>query len=160
MWVIDRVHRHTTVRRADTESLVGQEFEIWDDSVTIGREDCVITIADKPVSRTHARISLGSARPSSGETEDELAVGGSGFILTDLESKFGTSINKQRVPKGQSMALPNGAIILLGKRTELVFRDLRAGAGSSETRDELAASPDTDDELGAATIDGADSSRR
>lgn len=89
----------------------GQRTLIEDEALTIGRDDdCQLVIADRQVSRQHARITL--------ESE--------GYVLHDLGSKNGTFVNGQEV-KGRRV-LKDGDEIQIALCCRLVFVDAEATA--------------------------------
>lgn len=69
-------------------------------AVTLGRDKtCQVVLAQQAVSRTHARI-----------TRD-----GPLFFIEDLGSAYGTTINGQKLPKGEKRLLRNGDVIAIAQ---------------------------------------------
>ncbi len=82
--------------------------------ITFGREqNCQVVLAQQAVSRNHARISRD----------------GTLFFLEDLGSSFGTSVNGQKLPKGEKRLLRNGDVIAIAQ-FDVTFD--RVAEGSSE----------------------------
>ena len=82
--------------------------------ITFGRDQtCQVVLAQQAVSRTHARISRD----------------GTLFFLEDLGSSFGTSVNGQKVPKGEKRLLRNGDVIAIAQ-FDVTFD--RVAEGSAE----------------------------
>ena len=82
--------------------------------ITFGRDQtCQVVLAQQAVSRTHARISRD----------------GTLFFLEDLGSSFGTSVNGQKLPKGEKRLLRNGDVIAIAQ-FDVTFD--RVAEGSSE----------------------------
>lgn len=68
--------------------------------ITFGRDQsCQVVLAQQAVSRNHARISRD----------------GTLFFLEDLGSSFGTSVNGQKLPKGEKRLLRNGDVIAIAQ---------------------------------------------
>ena len=68
--------------------------------ITFGRDQtCQVVLAQQAVSRAHARISRD----------------GTLFFLEDLGSSFGTSVNGQKLPKGEKRLLRNGDVIAIAQ---------------------------------------------
>jgi pSer/pThr/pTyr-binding forkhead associated (FHA) protein len=44
------------------------------------------------------------------------------WYVQDDQSKFGTTVNGQQIPKAQSFSLEDGALIGLGPRLRVIFR--------------------------------------
>ena len=71
-----------------------------DELITFGRDQsCQVVLAQQAVSRNHARISAD----------------GSLYFLEDLGSSFGTSVNGQKLPKGEKRLLRNGDVIAIAQ---------------------------------------------
>lgn len=82
--------------------------------ITFGRDQsCQVVLAQQAVSRNHARISRD----------------GTLFFLEDLGSSFGTSVNGQKLPKGEKRLLRNGDVIAIAQ-FDVTFD--RVAEGSSE----------------------------
>ncbi len=82
--------------------------------ILFGREpNCQVVLAQQAVSRNHARISRD----------------GTLFFLEDLGSSFGTSVNGQKLPKGEKRLLRNGDVIAIAQ-FDVTFD--RVAEGSSE----------------------------
>jgi len=68
--------------------------------ITLGRDKaCDVVLAQRAVSRTHARISRDGAL----------------FFLEDLGSAYGTQINGKSLPKGEKRLLRNGDVIAIAQ---------------------------------------------
>lgn len=81
-------------------------------SITLGRdEDCNVVLAQKAVSRKHARISRD----------------GTLFFAEDLGSAYGTQINGKKLAKGEKKLLRNGDVIAIAQ-FDLVFDRVAASA--------------------------------
>jgi pSer/pThr/pTyr-binding forkhead associated (FHA) protein len=86
----------------------GQVIPLGQGSVTIGRENCEILFAgDGKVSRRHASIAY---NPTLGQ-----------YTITDLGAANGVIVNGTRLAPNVPTPLANGAIILLGPETRLMF---------------------------------------
>lgn len=71
-----------------------------EETITFGRDQtCQVVLAQQAVSRNHARISRD----------------GTLFFLEDLGSSFGTSVNGQKLPKGEKRLLRNGDVIAIAQ---------------------------------------------
>ncbi len=71
-----------------------------EETITFGRDQtCQVVLAQQAVSRNHARISRD----------------GTLFFLEDLGSSFGTSVNGQKLPKGEKRLLRNGDTIAIAQ---------------------------------------------
>jgi pSer/pThr/pTyr-binding forkhead associated (FHA) protein len=82
--------------------------------ITFGRDQtCQVVLAQQAVSRNHARISRD----------------GTLFFLEDLGSSFGTSVNGQKLPKGEKRLLRNGDVIAIAQ-FDVTFD--RVAEGSAE----------------------------
>lgn len=89
---------------AQTGSAQGQRWKLSGDSLVIGRgAECEIAIADRQISRHHARLR---------RTPD-------GFLLEDLGSKNGTHVNGARVEA--PVLLQDGDVIQVAFTLELAF---------------------------------------
>ncbi len=85
-----------------------------EETITFGRDQtCQVVLAQQAVSRNHARISRD----------------GTLFFLEDLGSSFGTSVNGQKLPKGEKRLLRNGDVIAIAQ-FDVTFD--RVAEGSSE----------------------------
>ena len=91
-----------------TGANAGKVFPIIKAEMVIGRETGDdIVIKDPEISRRHARVILQGAY----------------FIIEDLGSTNGTSLNGQRL--GAANPLQDGDVITLGEKTNLVFEPIR-----------------------------------
>lgn len=71
-----------------------------EETITFGRDQtCQVVLAQQAVSRNHARISRE----------------GTLFFIEDLGSSFGTSVNGQKLPKGEKRLLRNGDVIAIAQ---------------------------------------------
>ncbi len=82
----------------------GQRWLLTKDEVTIGRgQECDVVIADRQVSRVHARLRRGAE----------------GFIVEDLQSKNGTHLNG--APVAGAPALQDGDVIQIALVARLMY---------------------------------------
>jgi DNA-binding winged helix-turn-helix (wHTH) protein len=85
----------------------------------LGRDEALVARVDGPgVSRRHARVLVRAGRAT----------------LEDLDSKNGTFVDGERV--SSSRVLRDGALIRLGRRASLVFRDDAADPTETEASDD------------------------
>ncbi len=94
----------------------GRVVELTQDEITIGREASnLLPINDRGLSRSHASLTRSA----------------SGYILKDLGSTNGTSVNGKAI--NDSYTLQNGDLINLGETVDLEFRKTSAGVQSDAT---------------------------
>ena len=87
-------------------SQAGQRWNVVKDDFTIGRGgECDVVVADRQVSRVHARI-----RRSDGA-----------LWIEDLDSKNGTHVNGQRLPAGAAQRLQDGDVIQIAWAIKMIF---------------------------------------
>ena len=93
--------RLTVKKRGDTGGAdKGQVVMLDGDVITLGRdESCNVVLAQQAVSRNHARISRD----------------GTLFLVEDLGSAYGTTVNGAKLPKGEKRLLRNGDTICIGQ---------------------------------------------
>jgi VWFA-related protein len=130
-------------------SLNGQDFEIWEEKVVIGRsQDVDICLPVQPVSRIHAEIRLETVP----EREVEAGKPNTSFFLHDTGrdgqgSQFGSFVNNEPVPPGGRMRLTDDCEIRIGHTDRpqppvcMRFRDLRRrtpAPAENATRDDFA----------------------
>lgn len=99
----------------------GAEVLLDQESVVLGRDPaCQVVLAQKAVSRNHARISRD----------------GSLFFIEDLGSAYGTEVNGQALPKGEKRLLRNGDVIAIAQFDVLFDRvpDLPTGGAPGATQ--------------------------
>lgn len=86
-----------------SEAGAGDEAKIVtleDELINLGRDQsCQLVLAQKAVSRNHARISRDGAL----------------FFVEDLGSSYGTHLNGSRLPKGEKRLLRNGDVIAIAQ---------------------------------------------
>ena len=86
-----------------SEAGAGDEAKIVtleDELINLGRDQsCQVVLAQKAVSRNHARISRDGAL----------------FFVEDLGSSYGTHLNGARLPKGEKRLLRNGDVIAIAQ---------------------------------------------
>src|SRR5512140_735587 len=76
------------------------EHVLDEPAITLGREKgCQIVLAEQAVSRKHARISRDGAL----------------FFIEDLGSAYGTTVNGNKLPKGEKRLLRNGDVIAIAQ---------------------------------------------
>ncbi len=76
------------------------EILLNDERITIGRDPaCQVCLPEKAVSRSHARIIRDGAL----------------FFIEDLGSAYGTSVNGQKVPKGEKRLLRVGDVVAIAQ---------------------------------------------
>ena len=90
-----------TVKMKGTSGADQTKTVLFDEEIiTFGRDGtCQVVLAQQAVSRAHARISRD----------------GTLFFLEDLGSSFGTSVNGQKLPKGEKRLLRNGDVIAIAQ---------------------------------------------
>ncbi|HJO33516.1 MAG: VWA domain-containing protein [Anaerolineales bacterium] len=130
--------------------LNGQDFEIWEQKVVIGRsQDADICLPVQPVSRIHAEIRLETVP----DGEVEAGKPNTSFFLHDTGSdgqgsQFGSFVHNEQVPPGGRLRLTDHCEIRIGRTgrpqppVRMRFRDQRRQAspapGEDATRDDLA----------------------
>src|SRR4051812_16670177 len=76
------------------------EVVIDEPNIVIGRDkSCQLVLAQRAVSRTHARISRDGAL----------------YFIEDLGSAYGTQINGRTLPKGEKRLLRNGDVVAIAQ---------------------------------------------
>lgn len=89
-----------TVKQRSEAGENATEVILNEAAITLGRDKtCQVVLAQQAVSRTHARI-----------TRD-----GPLFFIEDLGSAYGTTINGQKLPRGEKRLLRNGDIIAIAQ---------------------------------------------
>jgi pSer/pThr/pTyr-binding forkhead associated (FHA) protein len=88
------------------KGLQPQQWVIQQTPYVIGRTEGNLVINVNSVSRKHAQITTDSRQ---------------NYFITDLNSSNGTLLNGKRLPAGQAVPLPNGAMIEVGRDIVLRF---------------------------------------
>ena len=95
----------------------GHMFALDDKEHVIGRgDDCAIQLVDEKASRNHCKISR-----QSGDTLDGSGIQANKWVLEDLGSSNGTTVNGQSV--SSPIALEEGLMIGIGTTNAVYLRD-------------------------------------
>ncbi len=110
--------RLTVKKRGEAGGAVKPQTVLLDDDIiNLGRDQhCQVVLAQQAVSRNHARISRDGAL----------------FFVEDLGSSYGTTINGQKLPKGEKRLLRNGDTICIAQFDVTFDRVADLGEGEEE----------------------------
>ena len=110
------------IELVELEPLPGRRTAV-ESELSIGRQDCDLTISSPQVSRLHARISSGAGGPE----------------ITDLGSRNGTFVNDERVAESRTLA-PGDTLKIGDTVWEVAAVDAGAASGI-EARGDVPAPP-------------------